>query len=105
MLLLAVLAGTFPKGTIKKASIGEDCSAKSSLQQAFTRQVVQILSDRHYAECKTVGQVADTQDACLFKKFEYLLTPRFRFHGLSGLPIPNSAMKISTVSHFDQASA
>jgi hypothetical protein len=40
MLLLAVLAGPFPKKIIKKASIGEDGSAKSSLQQAFTRQVV-----------------------------------------------------------------
>jgi hypothetical protein len=48
--------------------MGEDCSAKSSLQQAFTRQVVQIFSDRDYAECKTVGQLADIQDACLFTR-------------------------------------
>jgi hypothetical protein len=105
MLLLAVLPCAFPKGTIKKAPIGEDGSAKSSLQQAFTCQVVQIFSDRDYAERKTVGQLADTQDACLFKKFEYLRTPRFCFHGLSGLPSPNSAMKIAIISPFDQASA
>jgi hypothetical protein len=29
--------------------------------------------------------------------------PQFYFHDLSGLPIPNSAMKIAIINHFAQA--
>jgi hypothetical protein len=63
--------------------MGKDCSAKSSLQQAFLFQIVQIVADGDQAYLEPVGQLIHVDGSGFFQKLQDLLTSRFGFHSFS----------------------